>query len=275
MSTEAEFTPANRKTLSALALFVERRTLVMLGLGFSAGLPFLLVFDTLSAWLRASGLSLEVIGFFSLVTMIYSFKFLWAPLIDRARVPMLTAWLGHRRSWMLVCQGLIMLGLWLVAGTDPATGIKIPLPPHKGPVTLTFDLHNRHTYSEEQMKDPRTAFARYTAGIGVLTMDNTLISRAAVQSEFRKASDLVERIAGGAGPAGVKAVAPTGSESVRIVIPEAEDQVSILGEKLTVDRADGSITYSSPGRPIAIISNVMIEYRPAPPPKAAPAPRKR
>jgi PAT family beta-lactamase induction signal transducer AmpG len=122
MSTEAEFVPATRKTVSAFAVFVERRTLVMLALGFSAGLPFLLVFDTLSAWLRASGLSLEVIGFFSLVTMIYSFKFLWAPLIDRARVPLLTAWLGHRRSWMLVCQGLIMLGLWLVAGTDPATG---------------------------------------------------------------------------------------------------------------------------------------------------------
>ena len=70
-------------TLSALAVFVDRRTLVMLALGFSAGLPFLLIFDTLSAWLRAAGLSLEVIGFFSLVTMIYSFKFLWAPLVDR------------------------------------------------------------------------------------------------------------------------------------------------------------------------------------------------
>lgn len=123
MSTETEFVPANRNALSALAVFAERRTLVMLALGFSAGLPFLLVFDTLSAWLRASGLSLEVIGFFSLVTMIYSFKFLWAPLVDRTRVPVLTAWLGHRRSWMLVCQVLIMVGLWLVAGTDPATSL--------------------------------------------------------------------------------------------------------------------------------------------------------
>jgi hypothetical protein len=73
-------------------VFVDRRTLVMLALGFSAGLPFLLVFDTLSAWLRAAGLSLQVIGFFSLVTMVYSFKFLWAPLVDRTRVPILTAW---------------------------------------------------------------------------------------------------------------------------------------------------------------------------------------
>lgn len=161
----------------------------------------------------------------------------------------------------------------VLTGREPAEGILIALPPHKGEVTLTFDLHNRHTYSEEQMKDPRTAFARYSAGVGVLTMDNTLISRAAVENEFRKASDLIERIGGGAGPAGVKAVAPTGSEEVRIVIPEAENQVSILGEKLTVDRADGSITYTAPGRPIAIVSNAMIEYRPAPPPRTPPAAR--
>jgi MFS transporter, PAT family, beta-lactamase induction signal transducer AmpG len=77
------------------------------------------VFDTLSAWFRASGLSLEVIGFFSLVTLISTFKFLWAPFIDRAQVPLLTPWLGHRRSWMLVCQISIILGLWLVAGSDP------------------------------------------------------------------------------------------------------------------------------------------------------------
>jgi hypothetical protein len=157
----------------------------------------------------------------------------------------------------------------VVAGRDPAAGILIKLPPHRGPVTLTFDLHNRHTYSEEQVKAGR-AFAQYTATIGVLTMDNTLISRAVVQSEFRTAADLVERVAGGAGPGGVKAVAPTGTESITILIPDSEDAVSILGEKLTVERLDGSATYTQEGRPIATISNVMIEYRPGPP---RPAPR--
>jgi hypothetical protein len=152
----------------------------------------------------------------------------------------------------------------VMSGRDPATGILVPLPPHRGPVTLTFDLHNRHIYSEERIKDNR-AFARYTAVIGVLAMDNTLISRAAVQSEFRRPSDLVERIGGGAGPGGVKAVAPTGTESITITIPEEEQQVSILGEKLEIVRPDGSATYTSPGRPIAVISNVMIEYRPGPP----------
>ncbi len=155
----------------------------------------------------------------------------------------------------------------VMSGRDPAEGILVPLPPHRGAVTLSFDLHNRHTYSEEQVKSGR-AFARYTATIGVLAMDNTLLSRAVVQNEFRKAGDLVERIGGGAGPGGLKAVAPTGTEHVIITIPEEEkDQVSILGEKLTAERLDGVANYTSPGRPIAVISNVQLEFVPAPPPR--------
>lgn len=148
----------------------------------------------------------------------------------------------------------------VLSGRNPADGVLIQLPPHRGPVTLTFDLHNRHTYSEEQVKANR-AFARYTATIGVLTMDNTLVKRAAVQNEFRTVADLVDRIGGGAGPGGLKAVAPTGTEHITVVIPQEEGQVSLLGEKLTVERADAApATYTSPGRPIAIVSNVMIEY---------------
>jgi hypothetical protein len=158
---------------------------------------------------------------------------------------------------------------------DPSAGVIIRIPEHKGPVTLSFDLHNRHTYSEEQVKANR-AYSRYTATVGVLTTDNTLLTRAVVQNEFRKVTDFVDRIGGGAGPAGIKAVGPTGTESVSVVIPEEEMQVSVLGEKVTVERVDGTATYTSPGRPVAIISNVMIEYRPAPPPKpAAAAPKKR
>src|SRR4029078_2398284 len=120
-SSETELVPAGQE--SALAIFVERRTLVMLALGFSAALPYFLIFDTLSTWLRASGLSLEVIGIFSLVTLVSTFKFLWAPFVDRARVPVLTGWLGHRGSWMLVCQGLIILGLGLMARSDPSRSL--------------------------------------------------------------------------------------------------------------------------------------------------------
>jgi hypothetical protein len=157
----------------------------------------------------------------------------------------------------------------VLIGRDPAGGIRIAIPPHRGDVKLTFDLHNRHTFSEEQMKDPRMAYARYTASVGALTQDNTLISRAVVQNEFRSAKDLVDRIGGGAGPGGLKAVAPTGQELITLTIPEAENQVSILGEKLTVERAEGTATFTSNGRPIAIISNVMIEYHAPPPPRAS------
>src|SRR6185295_11767940 len=162
----------------------------------------------------------------------------------------------------------------VMAGRDPAGGMIIRIPPHKGPATLTFDLHNLHTYSEEQVKAHR-AFARYTATIGVLTLDNTLINRAVVQNEFRAAGDLVDRVGGGAGPGGVKAVAPTGTESITIAIPEAELSVSLLGEKLAVERIDGPATYTQPGRPIAVVSNVMLEYRPGPPPKPAKPPVKK
>jgi PAT family beta-lactamase induction signal transducer AmpG len=121
--TEAAAAPQKRTVLSALRVYTERAPLVTIALGFASGLPYYLVFDTLSAWFRASGLTLDVIGFFSLVTLISTFKFLWAPFIDRVQVPVLTPWLGHRRSWMLLCQGAIMLGLWLMAGSDPTRGL--------------------------------------------------------------------------------------------------------------------------------------------------------
>jgi len=152
----------------------------------------------------------------------------------------------------------------VIAGRDPAAGVLVKIPPHRGIATLTFDLHNLHLYSEEQVK-AKTAFARYTATIGVMTMDNTLINRAVVMSEFRTAADFVDRISGGAGPGGIKAVAPTGLEQIIIQINEADTQVSLLGEKLTVESASGPpTTFSQPGRPIAVVSNVMVEYRPAP-----------
>lgn len=103
----------------ALAVYGERRVLVMLLLGFAAGLPFLLIFDTLSVWLRQSGVSLQSISIFALATLSYALKFIWAPVIDRVRLPMLDRLLGRRRSWMLLMQLIIMFGLWMIAGSDP------------------------------------------------------------------------------------------------------------------------------------------------------------
>lgn len=98
----------------------ERRVAVMLMLGMAAGLPFFLIFDTLSAWLRQSGLSLQTITVFALATLSYSLKFVWAPVVDRVRLPVLHRLLGQRRSWMALMQVVIILGLWLIAGSNPA-----------------------------------------------------------------------------------------------------------------------------------------------------------
>jgi len=117
--TKAQAAPEKKTLLQTLAFFGERRSLVMLGLGFASGLPFMLIFDTLSLWLRDAGLSLAVIGFFSLATLSFSFKFLWAPLIDRTTVPVLHRLLGHRRAWMLVFQTVMVLGLWTISTMNP------------------------------------------------------------------------------------------------------------------------------------------------------------
>ena len=109
------------RRFGGLAVYGERRTFTMLLLGFASGLPNLLIFDTLSAWLRDDGVSLEVIGFFALATLTYALKFVWAPLLDRTNVPILTKWLGHRRSWMLLTQAMIIVGLWAMSTLTPQT----------------------------------------------------------------------------------------------------------------------------------------------------------
>lgn len=158
----------------------------------------------------------------------------------------------------------------VLTGRDPKDGILVTIPSHRGPVTLSFELHNRHMYSEELIK-AKKAFRQYTATIGVLTMDNTLVDRAVIQTDFRAPSDLYDRIEGGVGPGGVKAVAPTGAEMISIQLPDdVADQVSILGESLKVKRPDGEDNFIAPGRPIATISNIILEYRPGPVPKKRP-----
>jgi hypothetical protein len=158
----------------------------------------------------------------------------------------------------------------VLTGRNPAEGIVIHLPPHKDVLTLSFDLHNRHTYSEDLIKAGK-GYANYTATIGVLTMDGTLLGRGVVRSEFRTSKDLFDRIGGGAGPKGMKAVAPVGIERIIIDVPADVTEVSLLGEKLTVINSSGAETFTSAQRPIADISNVNIEYQPAPKPPAKPA----
>lgn len=107
----------------ALLVYRQRSVLSMLFLGFSAGLPFYLVFQTLSAWLRQDGIERATIGMLAWVGLAYTLKFLWSPIVDRLRLPLLHAWLGKRRSWMLLAQIGIGAGLFNLAGSAPATDI--------------------------------------------------------------------------------------------------------------------------------------------------------
>jgi len=119
--------PAPRDALagtSAWRAYARPRVLCMLLLGFSSGLPFYPLFQTLSAWLRQAGIQRSTIGMMAWVGLAYSIKFLWAPLIDRARVPLVHRVFGQRRGWMLLAQAGIALGLFRLSLSDPAAGVR-------------------------------------------------------------------------------------------------------------------------------------------------------
>lgn len=110
-----------RSWTRSFSVYLEPRVLSILFLGFSSGLPLLLVYSTLSAWLTEVGVSKTAIGLISLVGIAYAFKFLWSPLCDQVPIPVLTRLLGRRRSWMLFSQVILMAAIFAMAGNDPAT----------------------------------------------------------------------------------------------------------------------------------------------------------
>lgn len=107
---------------SAFTAFLDRRALIMLFLGFSAGIPILLIFSSLSLWLGEAGIDKSAVTFFSWAALGYSFKFVWAPLIDELPVPVLTKILGRRRAWLLIAQVLIICAICIMAFSNPALG---------------------------------------------------------------------------------------------------------------------------------------------------------
>ena len=113
----------SRGWLDAILVYRRRPVLSMLFLGFSAGLPFYLVFQTLSAWLRQEGIERSTIGMLSWVGLSYSFKFLWAPIVDRMPLPFLTKWLGRRRSWLLLAQAGIAVCILNMSWSQPSAGV--------------------------------------------------------------------------------------------------------------------------------------------------------
>ncbi len=112
-----------RSWVQAALVYRQPRMLSMLFLGFSSGLPFYLVFQTLSAWLRQDGIARTMIGMLSWAGLFYTLKFAWAPVVDRLNLPLLYAWLGRRRSWMLLAQLGIGAALLDLSGSHPAHGM--------------------------------------------------------------------------------------------------------------------------------------------------------
>lgn len=117
----AASSPSRRSWAATLKVYAEPASLRMLVLGFSAGLPLLLVLGTLSFWLREAGINRTTIGYLSWVALAYAFKWMWSPLVDRMPLPLLTRALGRRRSWLLLSQLMIMGGLVGMALSDPLT----------------------------------------------------------------------------------------------------------------------------------------------------------
>src|SRR5258707_12595013 len=105
-----------------LAVYLQRRVLIVLFLGFSSGLPLALSGSTLLVWMRESGVNLGTIGLFALVGTPYTLKFLWAPLVDALDVPMLSRLLGRRRGWLVFSQLMLFVAIALLALCNPGSG---------------------------------------------------------------------------------------------------------------------------------------------------------
>src|SRR5271156_775426 len=111
---------SRRSLTDALAVYLKRRVLIILFLGFSSGLPLALSGSTLLIWMRESGVNLGTIGLFALVGTPYTIKFLWAPLIDALDVPLLSRRFGRRRGWLLLSQFLLIVAIVLLGACDPS-----------------------------------------------------------------------------------------------------------------------------------------------------------
>src|SRR6185295_11068539 len=106
--------------LNAFGVYFRPRVLIVMFLGFSAGLPLALSGSTLSVWMREEGVDLRTIGLFALVGTPYTIKFLWAPLVDALDIPVLSRLLGRRRGWLLFSQLLLIAAIIFLGFSDPA-----------------------------------------------------------------------------------------------------------------------------------------------------------
>jgi hypothetical protein len=150
----------------------------------------------------------------------------------------------------------------IVIASATADSVSIPVPERTGAAALLFDLHNRFTVPVVSGQ-PMLAFQRHEATVAVIRPNGVVLGKAASIREFRSTNDTFDLIAGGGRPGGVKAVAPGPAESIRVSIPAGVTEVGIVGLRLSVrTNTTGPEVFDTPGRPVAIASNVRVEYRP-------------
>jgi hypothetical protein len=181
----------------------------------------------------------------------------------------LEAQAGQRTSTETQCAADLGAGIKtkrtfcdVLIAAAPAESVAMTLPRRTGAATLRFDLHNR--FSIPTTSGPAIlAYARHEAIVSVIQPTGDVIGQAAVVREFRTVADLFDQIGGGAHPGGVKAVAPGKPEPARLTIPADVTAIGIVGSRLVVTtRVGGRETFDTPGRPVALVSNVRLEYRP-------------
>jgi len=149
----------------------------------------------------------------------------------------------------------------VIVATVAADSVSVTIPPHAGPATLMFDLHNRFTVPATAT-DPGQAFMRHVAVVAVIRQTGDVIGRAAVSRDYRTTNDLFDRIAGAARGGAPKAVAPGAPMPHQVVIPAGITVVGIVGTRLEEWRPSGRGAFDTPGLPIAIVSNVRVDYIP-------------
>ena len=149
----------------------DRRLLVAFLIGISSGFPWVLHGSVLTLWMQAEGLSRSAIGYIGVVTTIYAFNWIWAPLIDQARIPLLHRAFGQYRAWILLCQALLILFIWLISGTDPAGNLllvglyALGISAVSATQDVAIDAYRVKLFSREEM-DEKIPWASALAGAG-------------------------------------------------------------------------------------------------------------
>jgi hypothetical protein len=149
----------------------------------------------------------------------------------------------------------------IIIASTPSASVSMTIPARTGAATLLFDLHNRFMVPAP-VTPPALAFMSHVALVSVIRQTGEVIDRAAVSREFRTAADLFDRISGGTPGGAPKAIAPGQPQAIRVTIPSGVNTIGIVGARLEEWRASGRGAFDTPDRPIAIVSNLRIEYTP-------------